>query len=168
MSRTVITDASLSSTVAVIVLAAGTSSRMGASGFHKLLAEFEGVPLIRRSTLVALGCQSQTVVVVTGHRNAEIREAVADLEVQIAYNDQYTSGMASSLGLGVTIAERSQPDGILVMLADMPSLTSSDLDTLIAAFQRNRRKFVVRAVAQGAPGNLSAMLLRPTEEPGRR
>ncbi|WP_407808028.1 NTP transferase domain-containing protein, partial [Staphylococcus aureus] len=41
--------------VFVILLAAGRSSRMGETGASKLLAEFDGVALIRRSTQVALG-----------------------------------------------------------------------------------------------------------------
>lgn len=139
--------------VTVVVLAAGKSSRTGSSGIHKLLAEFQGMPLVRRSTLVASGCESRSVVVVTGHRHPEIQDAIADLKVQVVYNKYYLSGMASSLGLGVATAESDQPDGILIMLADMPVLTARDLNSLIAAFRTSEGKCVVRAVAQGVPGN---------------
>ncbi|EJC85342.1 hypothetical protein Rleg4DRAFT_7669 [Rhizobium leguminosarum bv. trifolii WSM2297] len=40
--------------VAIILLAAGRASRMGVGGPHKLLAEFAGVPLVRRSAERAL------------------------------------------------------------------------------------------------------------------
>lgn len=144
---------STNSTVAVIILAAGTSSRMGSNGFHKLLANFDDIPLVRRTALAATGCQSRSVVVVTGHRDAEIRDAIARLDVQIVYNDAYLSGMASSLAAGVNAAERSLPDGVLVLLADMPFLTVSDLDMLITEFQNQGGNVIVRATANGARGN---------------
>ena len=54
--------------VAIVLLAAGKASRMGEGGAHKLLAEFDGIPLVRRSALAALGADAATVVAVTGHR----------------------------------------------------------------------------------------------------
>lgn len=139
--------------IAVVVLAAGRSSRMGSNGFHKLLAEFQGVPLIRRSTLIALGSQSQSITVVTGYRSAEIEAAIADLAVGVAHNEQYMSGIASSLHLGVAFAEKSHPDGIMIVLADMPNLIVEDLNRLIGEFRRNRGQTVVRAISKGVPGN---------------
>ncbi|MFF0953072.1 NTP transferase domain-containing protein [Rhizobium leguminosarum] len=51
--------------VAIVILAAGKASRMGEGGKHKLLAEFEGVPLVRRSALTALAADAASVIVVT-------------------------------------------------------------------------------------------------------
>ena len=39
--------------VGAILLAAGQAKRMGENGQHKLLAEFDGVPLVRRSAIGA-------------------------------------------------------------------------------------------------------------------
>ena len=137
--------------VAIVILAAGQSSRMG--GAHKLLAEFGGMPLIRRSAIAATNCESRSVFVVTGYRHAEIEAAIADLPVKPVHNAEFSSGMASSLALGVAAAEADQPDGIMIMLADMPALTVSDLDALIATFRGLGGRSVVRAAARGKPGN---------------
>jgi CTP:molybdopterin cytidylyltransferase MocA len=51
--------------VAIVILAAGKASRMGEGGKHKLLAEFDDVPLVRRSALTALGADATSVIVVT-------------------------------------------------------------------------------------------------------
>jgi len=52
------------------------------------------MPLVRRSAYAALACQSHSVIVVTGFRDADIRDAIAGLGVQTAYNGDYLSGMA--------------------------------------------------------------------------
>ncbi|WP_236001100.1 nucleotidyltransferase family protein [Agrobacterium leguminum] len=137
--------------VAIVILAAGQSSRMGSA--HKLLAEFDGMPLIHRSVVVASSCQSHSVIAVTGYRYAEIGAAITDLPVKLVYNAEFSSGMASSLVLGVAAAEADQPDGIMIMLADMPAVTVSDLDALIAAFSCCEARSIVRAAAGDRPGN---------------
>lgn len=139
--------------VAIVILAAGQSSRMGVSGAHKLLAEFDGIPLIRRSAITATHCESRSVIAVTGYRHAEIEAAIADLPVKLVYNAEFSSGMARSLALGVAAAEAGRPDGIMIMLADMPALAVSDLDALIAAFRGLGGRSIVRAAARGKPGN---------------
>ncbi|MGV1833526.1 NTP transferase domain-containing protein [Rhizobium rhizogenes] len=139
--------------VAVVLLAAGKASRMGEGGPHKLLAEFDGMPLVRRSALTALSSGAASVAAVTGHRREEIEEALTGLAVEQVYNPDYASGMASSLvaGIGALAAQRS--DGVLVMLADMPGVTSDDLKVLIAAFRQANGQAIVRAVSHGKRGN---------------
>lgn len=68
--------------VAIILLAAGRASRMGVGGPHKLLAEFAGVPLVRRSAERAVSSSANSLTVVTGYRHEEIEAAFAlDLTV---------------------------------------------------------------------------------------
>jgi molybdenum cofactor cytidylyltransferase len=139
--------------VAVVLLAAGKASRMGADGLHKLLAEFDGIPLVRRSAMVALGTRASSVTIVTGHRHHEILAALEGLDFQYVYNPDYASGMAGSLVTGFRTDQAQRADGVLVMNADMPRITSVDLDTLIAAFCNAKRDAIVRAVAHGRRGN---------------
>ncbi len=126
---------------------------MGKGKAHKLLAEFDCVPLVRRAALAALGADAVTVVVVTGHRRAEIESALSGLAVISVENYNYASGMASSLIVGFEAASVNTPQGVLVMLADMPWVTTADLDALIAAFRSSLGQAVVRAVSNGKGGN---------------
>lgn len=137
----------------VVLLAAGRSGRMGTTGAFKLLAEFDGIALVRRSAQVALGSTADAVVVVTGHRRLEIEAALDGLEVECVENPLYESGMATSLAAGVSRCRAQGADAILVMLADMPGLTSGDLDQLIAAFRSTVGDVVVRAMGNGKSGN---------------
>jgi molybdenum cofactor cytidylyltransferase len=138
--------------VAAVVLAAGRASRMGVSGQHKLLAEFDGVPLVRRSAQAALEAGVRHVLAITGHRQAEIRAALAGLDVVAVENAGYATGMASSLIAGVN-AVGNEADGVLVMLADMPWVSAGDLAALMSAFKAGQGRVIVRAVSGGKRGN---------------
>ncbi len=138
--------------VAAVVLAAGMASRMGTGAGHKLLAEFSGVPLVRHCVETVLASNADRTVVVTGHRAADIEEALAGLDVSFVRNDDYASGMASSLITGLD-AIAAEADGMLVVLADMPGISTPDLDRMIAAFPAQEGHAIVRAVADGKRGN---------------
>ncbi|PTM90216.1 NTP transferase domain-containing protein [Mycoplana dimorpha] len=138
--------------VVAIVLAAGQARRMGADGRHKLLAEFDGVPLVRKSVMAALAAAPAKVVVVTGHRASEIEAAVAGLPVAIVRNPLYREGMSTSLIAGLDAAG-ADCSGVLVHLADMPRVEPEDLRRLMAAFTAAGGNAVVRAVSNGKRGN---------------
>ncbi|NTJ43837.1 NTP transferase domain-containing protein [Agrobacterium larrymoorei] len=137
--------------VAIVILAAGMSSRMGS--FHKLLTEFNGIPLIRRTAMVATSSQASSVTVVLGHRQDELKRALSDLNINIVVNPDYASGLSSSLATGFATAQASEAQGILVFLADMPQISTANLDQLITAFQRSGGTAIVRASSHGQPGN---------------
>lgn len=137
----------------VILLAAGRSSRTSTLGTSKLLAEFDGVALVRRSARVALGSTADTVIVVTGHRRLEIEAALDGLGVVCVENRKYDQGMATTLATGISYCSDRGADAVLVLLADMPGLTSDHLDRLIAAFHTTNGEVVVRATGDSKPGN---------------
>jgi molybdenum cofactor cytidylyltransferase len=139
--------------VAVVLLAAGTASRMGEGGKHKLLAEFDNVPLVRRSAIAALGSGASLVAVVVGHRHDEISAALSGIPVETVYNPHYRSGMATSSIAGFSASEVMSADGVLIMLADMPGLTADHLATLIQVFENSGGKAIVRATFHGKRGN---------------
>ncbi len=60
--------------VAVIVLAAGRSTRMGAQ--NKLLADVGGKPMVCRAVETALASKARPVLVVTGHMATEVAAAL--------------------------------------------------------------------------------------------
>jgi molybdenum cofactor cytidylyltransferase len=138
--------------VVAVVLAAGSANRMAASGKHKLLAEFDGVPLVRRSVETALASKVNETVVVTGYRADDVMGAVAGLQCRTIPNPDFASGMASSLRAGLA-AVREGADGLLVMLADMPGIRTEHLDAMIDAFRAGEGRTIVRAASAGKRGN---------------
>ncbi len=120
--------------IAALILAAGRSSRMGAS--NKLLEPVAGVPLILRAVNAARASRAASVTVVTGNAAADIDALLAATPVERVHNPEFASGMASSLRCGVA-ALPADSDAVLVMLADMPQINATHLDTLMAAFAAN-------------------------------
>ena len=137
----------------LVVLAAGRASRMGEGGRHKLLAEFEGEPLVRRSVRQAVEAKVGPVTVVTGHRSDEVADALVGLGAKVLQNTDFASGMASSLKAGLTAIEAEGLPGMMVLLADMPNVSASDIATLVRAYAKSGGKAIVRAVADGQRGN---------------
>ena len=141
--------------IAAVVLAAGTSSRYRAQDRSvptKLVADLDGMPLVRRAALAALGSGASPVVIVTGHAEAYVREALSGLDVAFVHNPAFASGLSSSLRAGLA-AVPSRAPGALVLLGDMPNVTAALLDSLIEAFEGSDRIDAVVPVQDGRRGN---------------
>jgi molybdenum cofactor cytidylyltransferase len=100
-------------------------------GSNKLVAELEGVPIVRRTVAAALASRARPVVVVTGHEAAAVREALAGMDVTFAHNPSYAEGMSTSLRAGLLAA--GPVSAALICLGDMPRLAPHHLDAVIAA-----------------------------------
>jgi molybdenum cofactor cytidylyltransferase len=136
--------------VHAIVLAAGRSSRMG--GPNKLLAAFDGKPLIRRAAEGALASKANGTIVVTGHQRERVEEALAGLQLTFADNPDFLTGLSSSLKAGIARVP-TDAAGAVIVLGDMPGVGMTDFDALIAAFARASGRAIVRATHAGKRGN---------------
>ncbi|MEX0406634.1 molybdopterin-binding/glycosyltransferase family 2 protein [Aquibium sp. LZ166] len=136
--------------VCAIILAAGRSSRMG--GPNKLLAGFQGHPLVRRTASRVTASRAISTIVVLGHQADRVSKTLEGLQVETIENPDFASGLSSSLKAGI----RSVPagaQGALVVLGDMPEVTTADLDRMIAAFEKSGGTSIVRATHDGKRGN---------------
>jgi molybdenum cofactor cytidylyltransferase len=125
----------------VIILAAGSSSRLGQS---KQLVEVDGVPLLLKSTLAALDTNYSHVVVVLGS-NADIhKKMIAHLPVEIITHEGWEKGMGSSLKTGLQHVVESRPatHAVVIMVCDQPLLTSVHLNTLRDVYKKSSGKIV--------------------------
>jgi len=136
--------------VAAVVLAAGLSRRMGAA--NKMLALYEGKPMVRRAVEAALASKADPVLVVLGHEAEAVRAALADLPVRFVDNADYREGLASSLRAGIAAVPQTC-DGALICLGDMPRVDANLIDALIAPFAPARGALIVVPVREGRRGN---------------
>lgn len=141
--------------VGAIVLAAGQSSRFRAAGgpdLTKLVAKLDGKPIVRRVVEAALATKARPVVVVTGYARDSVEGAVADLDVSLAFNPKFASGLASSLKAGLAA---TPPDvaGALVLLGDMPWIEPRLADALIDALLAREGALAAVPSREGRRGN---------------
>ena len=136
--------------VAGIVLAAGQSTRMGAR--NKLLQPLRGKPILRHAVEAQLEAGLSPVLVVTGHERDGVAAALADLPVRIVHNQEYASGLASSLKSGIG-ALPTEAEGAVVSLGDMPNVTARVIERLMEAHRARPEALAVVPTLFGQRGN---------------
>ncbi len=137
------------SPIAAVVLAAGLSSRMRS---NKLLVPIGGKPVIRHVVEAAAASRAAPLIVVTGNAGSEIAAALEGLEVQFQENTDYAKGLSESLKCGVKRVP-PQSAGALVLLGDMPFVTTATIDSLIKAFEPESGRMIGVPVCHGRRGN---------------
>ena len=118
----------------------------------KLVALLDGKPLVRHVVEAALASRARPVLVVTGYAERDVARAIDGLAVHCVPNPQYATGLASSLRAGLSVLQ-SDVTGALVLLGDMPRVTSSVIDRLIARFEAEPGIDAVVPVHEGRRGN---------------
>ena len=136
-------------TIAVILLAAGQSNRM--RGRDKLMQHVDGMPLLRRSALRAM---SVGPVLVALPPSPHPRYGALDgLDLhQIAIPDA-AEGMNASLR-GALAQVPADVTAVMVLLADLPELTETDLHTVLQSVTDHPDCVIWRgATDDGTPGH---------------
>jgi len=124
--------------VAGILLAAGTSSRMGT---NKMLLEIDGESLLRRAARRGLEASLDPLFVVLGHEAERARREIADLPCRPVFNEHYELGISSSLRAGVA-ALPPECGAAIVLLADMPHVTPEMLAALVSHYRKTGARLV--------------------------
>jgi molybdenum cofactor cytidylyltransferase len=136
--------------VAAIVLAAGRSSRLAPR--NKLLAPFEGEPIVTRVAGAAVASGADPVIVVTGFEAERVTEALRGLGIAFVHNGDFEQGLSTSLRVGLEALSPSI-DGALILLGDMPFVEPSILKALMQSFATKDRRAICIPVHQGRRGN---------------
>jgi len=136
--------------VAVLLLAAGRSTRMG--GPNKLLEPIDGTPMVARTATRLLSSRARPVVAVLGNQADAIDRALGKLPVERRRNPAFAEGLSTSLKCGLA-ALPDDIDGVVVCLGDMPLITGRDIDRLIAAFNPLEGRAIIVPTRRGKRGN---------------
>lgn len=137
--------------VTAVLLAAGSSSRMG--GRDKLLESVGARPLIRVLAERLLASGADEVVCVMRPDMPDRRAALDGLAVRLVENPRAAEGMGTSIAAGIR-ASPLEADAAIIVLGDMPDVACTDIDRLIAGFDPGEGRAIVRAVdSQGRSGH---------------
>ena len=136
--------------LAILILAAGRSSRMG--GDDKLLQEVDGAPLV--ATMVMRAKASGCPVYATLPPDRPARwQALSNSGAVLVDVPEAAKGMGHSIAGGVA-ALPDDIDAIMILPADMPEITSADIATLCTAWEDTPQGGFLRATSQdGTPGH---------------
>ncbi|MCY4634427.1 MAG: nucleotidyltransferase family protein [Acidobacteria bacterium] len=125
--------------VAGVVLAAGSSTRMGQ---NKLFFELDGATLLRRVVRCALDGGLDPVIVVVGHEAERARAELAELACTPVDNPDHALGINRSLRTGISHVPECATAAV-VMLADMPFVTSRMIESLVARYRESTVPLVI-------------------------
>ncbi len=127
--------------VAGVVLAAGSSTRMGR---NKLFFELDGETLLRRVVRRAIDAGLDPVVVVVGHEAERARGELAELACTPVDNPDHALGINRSLRTGISQVPAGARAAV-VMLADMPFVTSRMVASLVTHYRESTAPLVISA-----------------------
>ena len=116
---------------AIVLLAAGKSSRLGSP---KQLLAYKGKNLLLHAVEIAVETSLKPIVIVVGANRDAMKNQLKDWEVEIAENNGWEEGIASSLHCGLNAVLQIKPtvDGIIFIVCDQPFVTASLLKNLLA------------------------------------
>jgi molybdenum cofactor cytidylyltransferase len=134
--------------ISALVLAAGTSQRMGRP---KQLLRFGDSPLLEHALASARQADVDEVILVLGFAADEIQRTIGTNGLVIAINQEYQQGMGTSLRTAIS-AISPQAQGALVILADQPFVRLATLNSLIEYHARHRPQIIIPTY-QGFRGN---------------
>jgi molybdenum cofactor cytidylyltransferase len=135
-----------------ILLAAGAGRRFGQ---NKLLLPFRGHTVLYHTVQTALEAPLEPVVLVLGYESEKALAALAELQdspkLRVVHNPHWEQGRASSLHLALRALPPDAP-GALVLLGDMPLMTSELIARVVKVFRDTQKLcFPVSGGSVGRP-----------------
>lgn len=143
--------------IAAVILAAGLSSRMGA--FKPLLPLGE-LSLLAHCRALFRTADLEELLVVVGHRAGETLVEAESLGMNWVENNDYRSGMFSSIRCGVAALPKDI-EAFFVLPVDIPLIRAATLRAILAAFPGNDDTVIypVFAGRRGHPPLIPASLI---------
>ena len=134
---------------AILILAAGASSRMG--GQDKLMQDANGIPLLARVIAQADATGLPVYVTLPGpdHPRARLVRDGGGVPVIVAH---WAEGMSASIRAGIVALPDNTP-GVMILPGDMPDLQSDDLEGIARAALANPKAIIRATAADATPGH---------------
>lgn len=127
--------------IAILVLAAGKSSRMKAI---KQLIKIKNKTLLDITLEKTKTLKNTTVFCVLGSNSNQIEKEISTKKIKIIHNNNYNDGLSSSIISGINHFNKNKLcfDGVFILLADQPAIKSSYYEEMIELFQNNSSSII--------------------------
>lgn len=130
----------MNSDIAILILAAGESSRMKRI---KQLLPWGNTTLLGQAIEAARTSSARSVQIVLGAYRDQIVERLDLKSEEIIVNGTWKKGMGESIAIGVEeILKKRTPDAILIMLCDQPFIDTEYLNIMIQRFKTADRGII--------------------------
>ncbi len=139
------------SKIAILILAAGDSSRMGSP---KQLLKWKNSNLLNNTISKAIELNVKEIIVVLGANADMIIPEIDQSKVNILINKDWENGLGSSISAGVNhiLQSNTSINGLLIMLADQPLIENDHYLKLIKDFSSGNKTIIATKYNDSKPG----------------
>ena len=136
--------------VACFILAAGMSKRMGSE--NKLLKKYKNQIIINQTLKNHSESKLEKLNIIIGHDKESLNDTLKNFQIGVIENDNYMSGMLSSIKI-INDYIDNEVTGIMISLADMPLVSSKDINSILDTFLLHDEKKICIPEFNGRLGN---------------
>jgi molybdenum cofactor cytidylyltransferase len=137
--------ARLPASLSIVLLAAGSSSRLGQP---KQLLPFKGTTLVaeRVKSILNIASPGSELIVVTGAARDRVLHSLDGQAFKECFNAVYRDGMSGSLKKGLEAISPTS-SGCMILLVDQPFISPQHLIEMAAKWEKNEDKIVAASYA---------------------
>lgn len=155
----------ISNQCAIVLLAAGSSTRMGKP---KQLLRYNGETFLSHILNISIEQNAGKVIVVLGSNAELLEKELNGKKVFKVINNRWTEGMASSIQCGLNALDELEPscDKVIFLACDQPFVSASLLNQLINMHGKTGKQIVASSYANtiGIPALFHKSLFRELKE----
>jgi molybdenum cofactor cytidylyltransferase len=151
------------SKIAVVILAAGKSSRFGS---QKQLADWHGITLIENAIKIVIEANFRNIFVSLDCSHTNISQKLESKPVNIIFSENAQKGMGSTISDSITKIKShgEEFEACLILLCDQPLIPSKHLVKLAISNQHNECTFTKYQNTEGTPAIFSNYFFKELEE----
>ncbi|MEH1812607.1 MAG: nucleotidyltransferase family protein, partial [Nostoc sp.] len=129
------------STIAIMILAAGASTRMGTP---KQLLLYQGRSFLQYITEIAIASVCQPVVVVLGANAEQIHPQIKQLPVRVVKNSDWACGMSTSIKSGIELLNNlpQKIEAVVITLCDQPFVSPQIINQLVDTYYSTKKPII--------------------------
>ncbi|WP_414517726.1 nucleotidyltransferase family protein [Nostoc sp. PCC 9305] len=129
------------STIAIMILAAGASTRMGTP---KQLLLYQGRSFLQYITEIAIASVCQPVVVVLGANAEQIHPQIKQLPIKVVKNSDWASGMSTSIKSGLELLNNlpQKIEAVVITLCDQPFVSPQIINQLVDTYYSTKKPII--------------------------
>lgn len=133
----------MNSKVTILILAAGSSSRMGKI---KQLLPWKDSTLLEHTIKIAKSSKANQLIVILGSNARLIKETIKTKTNNVIFleNTEWKSGMGTSISCGVNylLDLNNDTDAVLILLADQALIDTEYLDEIIGIYSNSKIELI--------------------------